>query len=212
MHQNYALAINDSQNNEKLFFASWLAEQLAPTIRGSKPATLLTLSDNNHWQLLHWWNIYAADILGQTPLEHLVLFQCHRRITVLFYQRHLLLNCLARSESRALLESLGYPVNQGLDACLCHLAKEFAKGCPHEIGLMLGIPLKDVLGFMGLSAEPLVRREQWCIYGNPEQSLAIMRQYCKDKNIVAGMLRNGACPYAIMSALPAPSGGHGSFH
>ena len=42
---------------------------------------------------------------------------------------------------------------------------------PHEIGLALGYPIKDVLGYMGLVPLPCTGGCGWRIYGDPNPSL-----------------------------------------
>jgi hypothetical protein len=44
---------------------------------------------------------------------------------------------------------------------------------PHEVGVFLGYPLKDVAGFMGWVDLPVTCQGPWKIYGNPDRSLAL---------------------------------------
>ncbi|MDF2572523.1 MAG: hypothetical protein K0R55_4127, partial [Sporomusa sp.] len=74
----------------------------------------------------------------------------------------------------------------------------YQSGCPHEIGLLLGIPLKDVLGFMGQGTECLSCRGMWCIYGDPTSSIKVMERIDECKTYAANLMNNGASPRSIL--------------
>lgn len=191
--------IHDFQDREKALFAAWLAEELAPTLCGSKPATILTLSDTKKLKLFRWWGQYGEAVMAETPVRYIIMADQPGRNTILFYRRDLLEDCLTEPERRDFFRQLGYPVEQGLEDCLAVLKRKFADGCPHEIGLFLGIPLRDVLGFMGFSGEPLACRSHWCIFGDPAQSLTLIEQHNADKGIVQSLLSRGFCPLAMLA-------------
>lgn len=48
---------------------------------------------------------------------------------------------------------------------------------PHEIGIALGYPMKDVWGFMGISDHPCSGTCGWRVFGNPEPSFRIKERY-----------------------------------
>jgi hypothetical protein len=49
---------------------------------------------------------------------------------------------------------------------------------PHEVGLVLGYPIKDVLGYMGFLPLPYTGNCGWCIYGDPDPSRT-MSEECR---------------------------------
>lgn len=191
--------IHDFQDREKKLFATWLASELAPTLCGSKPATILTLCDTRKLKLFRWWGQYGAATMADTAVRYIVMVEQPGRYTVLFYRQDLLEDCLNEPERKAFFLRLGYPVNAGLDNCLAVLKTKFADGCPHEIGLFLGIPLRDVLGFMGFSGEPLSCRSHWCIFGDPAQSLILIEQHNTDRGTVQSLLQTGICPLTVLA-------------
>ncbi|MDU2064323.1 MAG: DUF3793 family protein [Sporomusaceae bacterium] len=182
-------------------FYEWLTIELAPTICGSKPSTILSLVDTPFQALFTQWQIYGLEFLRQEKVRFLVLRQTKQRHTVLFYRPDVLEKCLKDDEHRFFLESLGYPVEAGIHACLNLLKERFQYACPHELGLLLGIPLKDVLGFMGMSSLPLTCRKEWCVYGNPDESLARMERFMQDRCEVAAFLAAGISCYEILSGV-----------
>jgi hypothetical protein len=183
----------------KTAFAGWLAVQLAPTLCGSKPATILTLADAKGQPLYSLWDRFGDIVLAGTGLEYQVFFRDCRRHIVLFYRPEVLRRQLEEGETGSFLRRLGYPVGEGLQRCLQVLKERFGNGCPHEIGVFLGIPLKDVMGFMGFSGEPLSCRGEWCVYGDACQSLGAMRRFAADRDRVAACLRQGGCPLAVLA-------------
>jgi hypothetical protein len=58
------------------------------------------------------------------------------------------------------------------------------KAIPHEIGLALGYPAKDVLGYMGLQQLDFTACCGWRVYGDPLPSLAMSRA-CQDATCLA---------------------------
>ena len=52
-----------------------------------------------------------------------------------------------------------------------------ANDFPHEIGIFLGYPLKDVLAFMGQVRLAFSCQGPWKIYGKPDQSLELADRY-----------------------------------
>ena len=57
-------------------------------------------------------------------------------------------------------------------------------GCPPEIGVFLGIPLKDVKGFMGLNSLRHTKYGMWRIYGDPVVSEKRMNEYRSARNMI----------------------------
>jgi hypothetical protein len=179
-------------------FTEWLVLELAATLYGNKPSTVLLLSNTKFMPLLRLWHEYGEAILNGSRLSYFVLRETPRSVTILFYRWERLQECLQEMDHKAFLEQCGYPVQDGLEACLNVLRGRFQRTCPHEVGVLLGIPLKDVLGFMGLSQLPLTCRGMWKIYGDPECSLSAMRCFKDDRRTVEEHMRQGVAPYRLL--------------
>jgi len=186
-------------NKSQTHFAAWLAEQLAPTIFGSKPATLLTLSNLPHLPLLSWWDFYGKSILANSCVKIRIMFTCPYRKTVMFYQPKLLERCLRHPLTKSFFQRQGYSIEKGTEDLLSELSTYFSQSFPHEIGILLGIPLKDVQGFMGLSKCPLSCRKHWCVYGNPRLSLQRMNRHRRDQQQMRNLLRAGINPLMLLA-------------
>lgn len=117
------------------------------------------------------------DILAHFGLPWRVLRNREGQSLVFFYDPELLTQTLNDPLVREYLESVGYGCMTGLDSWLDALCERFAQpGFPHEIGLFLGYPLKDVKGFMQPGASP-VYCGAWKVYGSLEPSLSIMNRF-----------------------------------
>jgi hypothetical protein len=177
----------------------WLVENIASTIVGNKPSTILTLADTRTFPFLTIWRRSGSTILSGMIIKYKTLNSSRNKETVLFYRTDILLRCLHHAAHREFLQDQGYPIDRGIHACLEVLKQRFECCCPHEIGVLLGIPLKDVLGFMRLNNLPLTCRHHWCVYGNPEESLTIMNQYLEDHSYVCNLMTKGLQPQRILS-------------
>ncbi len=65
------------------------------------------------------------------------------------------------------LKFIGYPSEYNLDSYIDLLVdKLHSKDFPHEIGIFLGYPLKDVVGFMGYGNYKFCKTRYWKVYGD----------------------------------------------
>lgn len=184
--------------NEELL-SKWLALELAATIFGNKPSTILSIVNVKNRPILTLWRQYGPRLLAGSSLSYFILKETPERLAILFYREDMLAQCIHEPNHKDFLVRHGYPIDQGLNVCLNYLKSKFTETCPHEVGVLLGIPLKDVLGFMGLSDQPLCCKGCWHIYGNPECSLAVMQRFNDDRDIVAGWLESGWEPYQVLA-------------
>ncbi|KYZ77983.1 hypothetical protein AXX12_00095 [Anaerosporomusa subterranea] len=184
-------------------FMEWLATELAPTILGSKPATVLSFRDSAYQATLAIWRQHGCEVLKNTLVQFLPLRYGPNLEIVLFYRIDVLEKCITDDLHICFLRELGYPVDEGVDKCLALLHERFSHSCPHEVGVLLGIPLKDVLGFMDRTDLQLTCRKEWCVYGNPDASLAVMGNFAGDKSFVSCLIARGANPYEILSGRSA---------
>lgn len=80
---------------------------------------------------------------------------------------------MAHAGIRTLLYKAGYEANSSIEAQLGELSRRIENNgsFPHEIGLFIGYPAKDVAAFMGLIKLPFACQCLWKNYGKPAQSL-----------------------------------------
>lgn len=158
-----AWAKNTAAQGQKLF----LIENLAPLILGKKPAVLLNVRFENPEE----WEAFKLLFSQQKPLQIREIRRLNRRRQVIFYQRELLDSVLQQAPILNFLKTLNYPEPYSLDSYLSFLQEKIVTlKFPDEIGVFLGYPLKDVLGFMGLLPLPYIKTQGWRIYGDEKLS------------------------------------------
>lgn len=122
--------------------------------------------------------LYRSDIYETLGLDYVELKVEKQSSLVLFYNPAVLEATLAEGRSRRWLARLGYPVDGATPEMLAALCNR-ARACemPHEVGIFVGYPLKDVAGFMRhIPATPL-HGGSWRIYGSADESVKRMRLY-----------------------------------
>jgi hypothetical protein len=144
-----------------------------PAIAGIKPASLVSLPQSLGGEP---WRVWGPGICRSLGLSALPLSWSPGRVLVLFFRRRRLNRKILNGIPRRYLQARSYPVNAGLAACLAYLQKRFAeagKGAsfPHEVGIFLGYPPEDVIGFSSGKRSPFPCRGYWRVYHRPERAL-----------------------------------------
>lgn len=146
----------------------YLLECLGPVILNIKPAELLNIGHNKNPGC---WREFKNLLIMHPDIELLEIREINNREQVLFYNRNVLNERLSDPINYNFLERINYPRSATLEKCLEHLVQKIRSiDFPHEIGLFLGYPLKDVLGFMGLASLPYIKTQGWKVYGNEKLS------------------------------------------
>ena len=101
------------------------------------------------------------------------------RFLFFVYDKTLLEKVCSIQPNADYLASKGYPVKKGFNAILSELLHRLAgdESFPHEVGLFLGYPLEDVIGFESKSAEGFKYSGIWKVYGDKEQAMHAMNLY-----------------------------------
>ena len=181
-------------------FETVMIEQCAPTLAGLKPANLFRLECRDRAALyarVEGWN--AA--LNPKGVRLLVLKECPHTCCYLVYvyRAPKLWAELSRPETRAFLSQEGYRLPgtetgpAGCAALLEQLAGRLgASGqFPHEIGVFLGYPLGDVLGFIQNQGKNFTCCGCWKAYGDPAAAQRIFDQFQKCTAIYLRLFHSG---------------------
>lgn len=179
-------------------FGQKLAIHTAPTLLGVKCASLVSLSSSEFELGYHVarFNEKAA-VKG---LKSRILCECETRSLMLVYNEKQLLNRLSDKKARELLIECGYPERGTVDEYLDILSSRI-NGCgefPHEVGIFLGYPLEDVMGFIENNGENFKLCGQWKVYGCEENAKKLFCNYKKCRSFLCGKLSQG---YDIYEAL-----------
>lgn len=158
-------------------FQQLLVEQCAPTLAGVKVGSLFRISGLSSARTsIRFWD-QALSPLG---LRVTALKECHRSDTCMVYvyreawlQRH-----LTKPSIAGFLASLGYDTAQGV-GMLRQLSHRFCleQEYPHEIGVFLGYPLEDVIGFITHRGRDFTCCGHWKCYGDPAAAQERFQRY-----------------------------------
>ncbi len=192
---------------------TFLLIKTAAVRRGEKPAELLRVPRCYRMAAPgegREFCLRQREILRELRLNYRVLKRESHSALVLFYAPGRLEKRLGERPVHAFLYRNGYPAAQGIEAVLDRLADRFGEdGFPHEVGIFLGYPLKDVAGFLYRERLRPACRGDWQIFGNPEQSLRLMRRYRFWERFAArivGECRDLESCLEQIAAAPVPAG------
>lgn len=191
-------------SGESEFLAAYLALETAEVIGGAKPANLLNLADRTQACGRNLYRLWLRDgerLLNQAGLAARELSQRRDGVLLLVYHPGRLQTHLKTPRVANFLRCAGYRQPEIIESTLAELADRFAAdGFPHEIGALLGYPLKDVAGFMGWVRLPVTAQGPWKIYGDPRSSLDIVATCRACRQRVARQLADCTTPFDCLKA------------
>ena len=150
-------------------FGEILIEHCAPVLAGIKVANLFRhefLADEDMVENINSWNksFYAKGIkilmLKKFPNENTCLLYV--------YREKFLAEILSNINNQKFLQQRGYTNLSSLEDSLNTLGERIRKEAvfPHEIGIFLGYPLEDVIGFMVHQGRNALCCGCWKVYGD----------------------------------------------
>jgi hypothetical protein len=188
-------------------FEKALVGHCSPTLIGIKPANLLSLSKANYPQLPALIAAYIRSLAGK-GISFRIVCECGCRWLLLVYRHQMLWEQLSAPSVQALLRQAGYPVSQttSLETLLEHLSRRLtaSEEFPHEIGLFLGYPLADVIGFCQHRGENCKLCGYWKVYGDVESAQRCFAMFDQCRAALSARLMSG-CPLTelVTAACPA---------
>lgn len=172
--------------------------ECSEVLAGVKPANLISLVNRTRpcgRNLYQLWQLHHAQLVKRrADLTFVVLKNGAQAVLLLCYNQDQLERHLAHAGIRALLHKAGYEAGESCTSLVNELRGRIASNgsFPHEIGLFIGYPAKDVAAFMGLVKLPFACQGPWKIYGNPAQSLALAEQFRCCRQRMAAILATGS--------------------
>ena len=143
---NYFLSIKDSDDTS--YIISLLEFYTAPTRIGPKLGTLVNLRCSGR-NLRSCWQENKIQVEKILSLKSMELKSSDDSVLVYFYDSERLVRKLNQKRVKAFLAKCGYESCTTTQQFLEKLKENFSNGstCPHEVGIFLGYPLKDVIAF-----------------------------------------------------------------
>jgi hypothetical protein len=177
--------------------AAHLMMESSEVLGGVKPANLVSLVNRTRpcgRNLYQLWQSHHNELSNRLDNIRFKVLQTRERALLLFcYNPHHLESHMSHAGIRVLLKKAGYDTTLSSESLLTELCCRFESSgvFPHEIGLFIGYPAKDVAAFMGLVTLPFACQGPWKIYGNPVRSLGLADQYRCCRQRMAAILATG---------------------
>jgi hypothetical protein len=171
--------------------------ECSEVLAGVKPANLISLVNRTRScgrNFYHLWQQHHKGLTARfSNLTIRVLQTRQRALLLLCYNHDHLERHLSHAGIRTLLYKAGYEADASCETLLEELCRRIGKNdsFPHEIGLFIGYPAKDVAAFMGLVNLPFACQGPWKIYGDPVQSLGLAEQYRCCRQRMSAILASG---------------------
>ncbi len=179
-----------------------LAIKIAPMLADKKPSVLIALKNglDEDYEILINSRKFVRQILN---IDFKLIRKGENRNQVLFYKPKELSKHISEKWRNRYLKKFGYNNCQNLNECLQELSDNFSNDdFPHEIGLFLGYPLKDVVGFIECKEKAKkINGSMWKIYGCPKTSIALMELYRKISNEMKNLLNTNKITNINLTAL-----------
>lgn len=161
-----------------MLFEKSLIKHCSPTLASIKPASLFNIKekDGGLSSELEKWN----NILLTKGLSVCVLRRRENSVLVYVYRRSQLAKILDSPDVKAFLWEYGYKYSD-IPTVLAHLRKRLGS-CPcfpHEIGVFLGYPLEDVIGFIENEGKNSKCTGCWKVYSDAVTAEKKFAQYKK---------------------------------
>lgn len=155
----------------------YIVRNCAPTLAGLKTGSIFTCPYEDRQTLLDFIRQMNRR-LAPKGLRMLPLRFSEKRALIYLYRPKKLSADLANSTAAALLKSHGY-CPESSEKCVVHLARKLRlqEYFPHEIGLFLGYPPEDVLGFIKNNACGYKCAGCWKVYGDESAAKKKFAQY-----------------------------------
>lgn len=165
-----------------------IALQCAPLLTGVKISNLLTVTSAGNQEVM--------GLFEGTAISCYLLYGSSDKTTFLLYSRSGLMEYLAKEDIKSLMGRFGYHALK-LERILERVSEKYTahmdgnSGFPHEIGLLLGYPSADVLGFIQNNGRNYLCTGYWKVYSNQSECRRIFRRYNQARERLIHMVSHG---------------------
>lgn len=183
---------HQSSCNDADYLFSTILFHTAPVIHSNKPAVLLTFATNQR-NLKAIWDQNRQNFPYGVQLKFYEISKSDGHTCVLFYDETALTEKIMQPEVLSFLASEGYDKRSRLTDVLATLRNHSSGCCPHEVGIFLGYPLEDVLGFIANGGKNCLTCGYWKVYANVEEKQNIFEAYDKSRiQVIEDLLQHKA--------------------
>ncbi len=168
-----------------------LIEQCSLTLSSLKTASLFTVKINNidkvNTDIANWNNKFY-----DKGVKLVVLRVGTNSALIYLFREDMLKEDLGNENAKNILLRYGYN-NLNVENSIKKLSQRLStyKEFPHEIGLFLGYPPKDVEGFICNGGRNCNLCKYWKVYGDKDEALLRFSKYDKCKQVYRKLWENG---------------------
>ncbi len=168
-------SVDAAQNS----FERWLFIQVSGVIFGGKSGELLILKKDFFDTPFDCCLDHIGSFCKSWNLKYSALVMNGNSLKCIIYREETVNQRLKQASKKILHCHLKYPFGLSAKTFLHELSVRWQTSgrIPHEIGIALGYPLKDVWGFMGLNNFRCNGSCGWQIFGDPEPSMKTKARY-----------------------------------
>lgn len=172
----------------------------APTLLGVKSASMFSLSGLAGKNLSYILSSYTH-LIKPLGLRVTALCRCDDSALIYVYSKKRLERILDAPDASAFLKDCGYDGCRSADGYIGFLKTRFniSYAFPHEIGIFLDYPLKDVTGFIQNGGKNYIYCGDWKVYSQKTDAVRRFNIYKKCRDFVSSMLENGMDACEILS-------------
>lgn len=169
----------------------YLIECCSPTLASLKTANLFSFRFSSERELygqIAYWN----ETLRAKGVSLTVLRQCGGSALIYVYRRAKLESDFTQKGVKKFMSECGY-TSLSIDSALDRLRARLGQNCefPHEIGLFLGYPLEDVVGFIRNGGRNYKCTGLWKVYCNEGEAAQTFAKFKKCSRVYARLWSDG---------------------
>ena len=183
------------------YFDYMLAFHCAPTLAGLKVANLISLKKKKFVDFKAMLKGYES-CLNCKDIYVEIMMEGSTHVLLYIYRKSKLEFALSEPKNKELLLQMGYGESKSINACLEKLKQKInlQKSFPHEIGIFLGYPADDVVGFINHRGQKFKLSGYWKVYTNIEQAQKTFEKYTRCSNIFCQRLnQEGSIKNLVMA-------------
>ena len=181
-----------------------LVKHCAPTLARLKPGNMFVLAGLDGREAAREMRALNR-LLAPKGVALTVLRRCGGKTLFYLYRPDELAAILGAEAARAFLRRCGYG-EFGSEAALRVLRRRLraGEGFPHEVGVFLGYPLEDVLGFIRHGGRDCLLCGDWKVYADADGAARTFARFRKCKEVYARLFQSG-CPLARLTVAARPA-------
>lgn len=180
-----------SLSERSAYLERLLIEHCSPTLASIKTGNIFTISYDNKAQLYDVIHIWNENFKGK-GITVSVLKKGSGKAMLYVYRKDKLHEDFKKSGVKSFLKSCGY-AGTDIDYAVKKLSQRVS-GCesfPHEIGLFLGYPLGDVIGFIDNGGRNCKCTGYWKVYCNEKEAEKTFKKFSKCRSVYSKLWEQG---------------------